>query len=188
MKVELSQVVSKWVGVTEQQLDNVFRDAHEMRAVLFFDEADALFGKRGEVRHGMDRYANLEVSYLLQKLEDPAFSGLYLFATNLSENLDPGFSRRFQFVVHFPRPNEEDRRRIWQLALPEHVRLSASVDLDRLSRLDMTGAAIISAARTAALLAASEGAAEISAAQLLDGIRRRFKHEGRMLLESDVSA
>jgi len=180
--------VSKWVGVTEQQLDEVFREAHELRAVLFFDEADSLLGKRGEVRHGVDRYANLEVSYLLQKLEDPGFSGLCLFATNLSENLDPAFSRRFQFVVHFPRPGLDDRSRIWRLVLPDRARLTADVDLDAFARLDMTGAGIVSAARTAALLAASSGEDRISAARILAGVQRQFRHEGRMLLESDLVA
>lgn len=186
MKVELSQVVSKWVGVTEQQLDCVFREAHEMRAVLFFDEADALFGKRGEVEHGVDRYANMEVSYLLQKLEDPAFSGLVLFATNLKENIDQAFTRRFQFVLHFPRPVEADRGKIWRLALPEHVTLSPDVNLDGLSRLDMTGASIMSAARTAALLAASSESREIAAEHIASGLQRQFRSEARVLLESEL--
>ena len=186
MKVELSQVVSKWVGVTEQQLDCVFREAHEMRAVLFFDEADALFGRRGEVEHGVDRYANMEVSYLLQKLEDPAFSGLVLFATNLKDNIDQAFTRRFQFVLHFPRPDEEHRGRIWRLALPEDARLAPDVDLDGFARLDMTGAGIVSAARTAALLAASNGASRITATHIADGVRRQFRGEARMLLESEI--
>lgn len=186
MKVELSQVVSKWVGVTEQQLDCVFREAHEMRAVLFFDEADALFGKRGEVENGVDRYANMEVSYLLQKLEDPSFSGLVLFATNLKDNIDQAFTRRFQFVLHFQRPLEEDRRKIWRLALPEHVRLSPDVNLDNYARLDMTGASIVSAARTAALLAASSGADEIGADHIENGVRRQFRSEARMLLDTEL--
>ncbi len=186
MKVELSQVVSKWVGVTEQQLDCLFREAHEMRAVLFFDEADALFGRRGEVEHGVDRYANMEVSYLLQKLEDPAFCGLVLFATNLKDNIDQAFTRRFQFMLHFPRPDEEDRRKIWRLALPEGVRLAPDVDLDGFARLDMTGAGIVSAARTAALLAASNGASRVTATHIADGVRRQFRGEARMLLESEI--
>jgi ATPase family associated with various cellular activities (AAA) len=187
MKVELSQVVSKWIGVTEQQLDCVFREAHDMRAVLFFDEADALFGKRGEVESGVDRYANMEVSYLLQKLEDPGFSGLVLFATNLKDNIDQAFTRRFQFVLHFHRPAESDRKRIWRLALPETSRLSPDVDLDGFARLDMTGASIVAAARTAALLAASSGANEISKPHIICGIQRQFRSEARMLLESELA-
>jgi hypothetical protein len=186
MKVELSQVVSKWVGVTEQQLDCVFREAHDMRAVLFFDEADALFGKRGEVESGVDRYANMEVSYLLQKLEDPGYSGLVLFATNLKDNIDQAFTRRFQFVLHFQRPTESDRKKIWRLALPEHANLAAEIDLDGLASLDMTGAAIVSAARTAALLAASSGASEITSLHLVSGVQRQFRSEARMLLDSEL--
>jgi len=186
MKVELSQVVSKWVGVTEQQLDCVFREAHEMRAVLFFDEADALFGKRGEVEHGVDRYANMEVSYLLQKLEDPAFAGLVLFATNLKDNIDQAFTRRFQFVIHFPRPVEEDRRKIWRLALPEPALLAPEINLDGFARLDMTGASIVSAARTAALIAASSHSREIAAAHIISGVQRQFRSEARMLLDSEL--
>ncbi|MGT2476681.1 ATP-binding protein [Paraburkholderia terrae] len=186
MKVELSQVVSKWVGVTEQQLDCVFREAHEMRAVLFFDEADALFGKRGEVEHGVDRYANMEVSYLLQKLEDPGFSGLVLFATNLKDNIDQAFTRRFHFVLNFPRPIEDDRRKIWRLALPKQVPLAPDVNLDGFARLEMTGAAIVSAARTAALLAVSAGSSEIGASHIVSGVQRQFRQEARMLLDSEI--
>jgi hypothetical protein len=186
MKVELSQVVSKWVGVTEQQLDCVFREAHAMRAVLFFDEADALFGKRGEVESGVDRYANMEVSYLLQKLEDPNFSGLVLFASNLKDNIDQAFTRRFQFVINFPRPTEADRRKIWRLALPEHGRLASGVDLNGFARLDMTGASIVASARTAALLAASSGASEINSSHIVSGLRRQFRGEARMLLDSEL--
>jgi hypothetical protein len=187
MKVDLSQVVSRWVGVTEQQLDCLFREANELRAVLFFDEADALFGKRGEVRHGVDRYANMEVSYLLQKLEDPSFDGLVLCATNLKDNLDTAFVRRFHFVLNFPRPDERDRKRIWRIALPPTAPLAEDVDLDALARLDMTGAAIVSAARTAALLAASSSEREIATAHLVSGVRRQFRHEARMLLDSDFN-
>jgi hypothetical protein len=186
MQVELSQVVSKWVGVTEQQLDCVFREAHDMRAVLFFDEADALFGKRGEVDSGVDRYANMEVSYLLQKLEDPNFSGLVLFATNLKDNIDQAFTRRFQFVLHFQRPSELDRRRIWRLALPRDARLAPDVDLDGFARLDMTGASIVAAARTAALLAASSDASEIGVPHIVTGVQRQYRNEARMLLDSEI--
>lgn len=184
MKVELSQVVSKWVGVTEQQLDCVFREAHDMRAVLFFDEADALFGKRGEIDSGVDRYANMEVSYLLQKLEDPDFSGLVLFATNLKDNIDQAFTRRFQFVLHFQRPSETDRRKIWRLALD--ARLAPNVDLDSFARLDMTGASIVAAARTAALLAASSDVSEIDVPHIVTGVQRQYRNEARMLLDSEI--
>lgn len=186
MKVELSQVVSRWVGVTEQQLDCVFREAAAMRAVLFIDEADALLGKRGEVRHGVDRYSNYEVAFLLQKMESSELLDLpILFATNLKDNIDSAFTRRFRFIIHFPRPTETDRRRIWRLALPEKAPLAPDVDLDRFAHLDMTGAGIVSAARTAALLAASQNGL-ISFAHLVDGVERQFRQEARMLLDADL--
>jgi hypothetical protein len=152
LKVDLSQVVSKWVGETEKNLEQAFRQAEQSQAVLFFDEADALFGKRGEVRHGTDRYANLEVGYLLQRLEGSA--ALAILASNLRENIDAAFTRRFHFAVNFARPGPAERRRLWRLAFPPEAPLAADVDVEALSRLDMTGAAIASAARTAALLAA----------------------------------
>ncbi|WP_249027319.1 ATP-binding protein, partial [Amycolatopsis lexingtonensis] len=109
LKVDLAQVVSKWVGETEKNMEEVFRQAEDSHAVLLFDEADALFGKRGEVKQGTDRYANLEVGYLLQRLE--ASNGLIILTSNLKENIDPAFTRRFHFVVHFPRPGVAERRR-----------------------------------------------------------------------------
>ena len=140
LKVDLAQVVSKWVGETEKNMETVFRQAEDSHAVLLFDEADALFGKRGEVKQGTDRYANLEVGYLLQRLE--ASDGLIILTSNLKENIDPAFTRRFHFVVHFPRPGVAERRRLWQLAFPPEAPLAADVDVDTLCRLDMTGAGI----------------------------------------------
>src|SRR6185436_6737246 len=119
---------------------------------------------RGEVQHGTDRYANLEVSYLLQKLEDHA--GLLILASNLKDQIDSAFTRRFQIAVHFPRPGQPERRRIWQIAFPLAAPLDPEVDLEFLSRLDLTGAGIVSIARTAALLAAEEGSASISMTHL----------------------
>ncbi|MFD5391591.1 ATP-binding protein, partial [Streptomyces sp. NPDC127074] len=136
LKVDLAQVVSKWVGETEKNMEIAFRQAEESHAVLLFDEADALFGKRGEVKHGTDRYANLEVGYLLQRLE--ASDGLVILTSNLKDNIDPAFTRRFHFVVHFPRPAAAERRRLWRLAFPEEAPLAPDVDLAALARLDMT--------------------------------------------------
>ncbi|URM88806.1 ATP-binding protein [Streptomyces sp. MRC013] len=120
LKVDLAQVVSKWVGETEKNMETAFRQAEESHAVLLFDEADALFGKRGDVKHGTDRYANLEVGYLLQRLE--ASDGLVILTSNLKDNIDPAFTRRFHFVVHFPRPGVAERRRLWRLAFPGRPR------------------------------------------------------------------
>jgi SpoVK/Ycf46/Vps4 family AAA+-type ATPase len=179
LSVDLSQVVSKWVGETEKNLESVFGQAEESHAVLFFDEADALFGKRGEVKHGTDRYANLEVGYLLQRLESS--DALIILASNLRENIDPAFTRRFHFAVHFSRPGPAERRRLWQLAFPAQAPLGPDVDLDALTRLDMTGAGIVSAARTAALLAADTGAGAISMRDVVHGVARQYQREARLL-------
>jgi SpoVK/Ycf46/Vps4 family AAA+-type ATPase len=150
--------------------------------VLFFDEADSLFAKRGEVRHGTDRYANLEVGYLLQRLE--ACTGLVVLATNLRENIDDAFSRRFDAILHFPRPAEDERRRIWELAVPGAT--LADVDVDMLARLDMTGAGIVATARTAALLAANEQAETIAMRHAVLATARQFRREGRVLSPSQL--
>ena len=179
LKVDLARVVSKWVGETEKNLDTVFREAEESHAVLFFDEADSLFGKRGEVQHGTDRYANLEVGFLLQRLED--YFGLVILASNLKDQIDAAFTRRFHVIVHFPLPRIAERRRMWQLAFPPDAPIDGTVDLDMLQQLDMTGAGIVSAARTAALLAADEDSPNISMSHVVRGVGRQFRREARIL-------
>jgi hypothetical protein len=184
LKVDLAQVVSKWVGETEKNMEAVFQQAEDSHAVLLFDEADALFGKRGEVKHGTDRYANLEVGYLLQRLE--ASDGLIILTSNLKENIDPAFTRRFHFVVHFPRPSVAERRRLWQLAFPPEAPLSSDFDVDVLCRLDMTGAGITSAARTAALAAADAGASAIGMRHVVRGVSRQFQREARLFRPAEL--
>lgn len=184
LKVDLARVVSKWVGETEKNLESVFREAEESHSVLFFDEGDALFGKRGEVQHGTDRYANLEVSYLLQKLEDHA--GLLILASNLKDQIDNAFTRRFHVALHFPRPAEPERRRIWQIAFPPSAPLDTEADLDTLARLDLTGAGIVSIARTAALLAADAGSAVISMPHLVQATARQYRRETRILAPAEL--
>ncbi|CAL9316647.1 AAA family ATPase [Streptomyces sp. SudanB25_2051] len=184
LKVDLAQVVSKWVGETEKNMETAFRQAEESHAVLLFDEADALFGKRGDVKHGTDRYANMEVGYLLQRLE--ASDGLVILTSNLRDNIDPAFTRRFHFVVHFPRPGAAERRRLWRLAFPAQAPLAADVDLDTLARLDMTGAGITAAARTAALAAADGGADTIGMRHVVRGVARQFQREARLLRPSEL--
>lgn len=184
VKIDLAQVVSKWVGETEKNLDIVFDEADHGNAVLFFDEAEALFGKRGEVRHGTDRYANLEVSYLLQRLE--AHDGLVLLASNLKGEIDDAFTRRFHSVLYFARPGEVERRRLWQLGLPPSVPLCDDVDIGLLAKLELTGAGIVAAVRSAALRAAQAAAPHISAADLVFGIARQFQRESRLLTPTDL--
>jgi ATPase family protein associated with various cellular activities (AAA)/winged helix domain-containing protein len=184
LKIDLARVVSKWVGETEKNLETAFREAEESHSILFFDEADALFGKRGEVSHGVDRYANLEVSYLLQRLEE--HPGLVILASNLRDEIDEAFVRRFHVILHFPRPSVDERARIWRLALPPEAPLGADVNVAALARLDLTGAGIVGTARTAALLAADEGAAAILMRHFVHAARRQFAREARLLTGADL--
>jgi AAA+ superfamily predicted ATPase len=184
LKIDLAQVVSKWVGETEKNLESAFQQAENSHAVLFFDEADALFGKRGDVKQGMDRYANLEVGFLLQRLEQS--DSLVILASNLKENIDPAFTRRFHYIVQFPRPGLEERRRIWRVSFPPEAPLASDVDLDALAQLDMTGAAISSAARSAALLAADADRLLITAADVIGGVSRQYQRESRLLRSEDL--
>jgi hypothetical protein len=179
LKVDLSQVVSKWVGETEKNLETVFAHAENHQALLFFDEADALFGKRGDIKQGIDRYANLEVGFLLQRLERS--DAMVILASNLRENLDKAFTRRFHYIVHFPRPEMPERERMWRLAFPPNAPLTADADLSAMARLDMTGASISGAARAAALLAADTGGQVIETSHIVRGIRRQFAREARLL-------
>src|SRR5207253_1816827 len=116
---DLSAVVSKYIGQTEKNLRKLFDAAEQGGAILFFDEADALFGKRSEVKDSHDRYANIEINYLLQRME--AFSGLAILATNMKSALDPAFMRRLRFIVNFPFPGPAERRQMWHKALPPEV-------------------------------------------------------------------
>ncbi len=185
LKVDLARVVSKWIGETEKNLDLVFTEAHDSHAVLFFDEAEALFGARGDVRHGTDRYANLEVSYLLQRLEDHA--GVVVLATNLRDKIDPAFMRRFHAVIGFPRPSEKERRRMWQRVFTPEIPLAGDLDVPLLARFDLTGAGIVGAAQTAALLAAREDA-PVAMRHVVHGLVRQFQREARVLSRTDLGA
>lgn len=184
LKIDLSRVVSKWVGETEKHLEQAFSEAEDSHAVLFFDEADALFGKRGEVQHGVDRYANLEVSYLLQRLE--AYDGLVILASNLRDNIDAAFTRRFQIVLQFPRPQPAERRRIWEIAFPKAAPMEDGVDFELLSQLDLTGAGIVGSAQTAAMLTIEENSAVITKAHIVRAIARQFRREARLLTKSEL--
>jgi hypothetical protein len=179
MIVDLSQLVSKWIGETEKNLDAVFTEAEASSCVLFFDEADSIFGQRGEVTRGADRYANLEVGYLLQRLE--RYEGLVILASNLRANLDQAFTRRFHHVVHFPRPSEAQRRRLWELALGPPVQLDEEVDLDLLAALDLTGAGIAAIVRSAALAVHADGRGSLAVADVLTATSKQFQREARLL-------
>jgi SpoVK/Ycf46/Vps4 family AAA+-type ATPase len=176
-RVDLSQIVSKYIGETEKNLDQIFTAAENSNAILFFDEADALFGKRSEVRDAHDRYANLEISYLLQKMEE--YEGVSILATNLRQNLDEAFVRRLQAIVEFPFPDEEYRRRIWQLAFPSEAPLADDVEFEGLAReIRLAGGNIKNMALAAAFLAAADGGT-IRMTHLLQAARREHQKLGR---------
>jgi AAA+ superfamily predicted ATPase len=178
-KIDLSGVVSKYIGETEKNLDRIFSAAEDANAILFFDEADALFGKRSEVRDSHDRYANIEISYLLQKMEE--YEGLAILATNLKANLDESFTRRLAFTIHFPFPDEADRRRIWGGIWPAQIELDKSVDLNFLAgRFKLSGGNIKNIALAAAFLAASDGG-RVTMSHLLHATRREYQKLGKPL-------
>jgi AAA+ superfamily predicted ATPase len=176
-RIDLSQTVSKYIGETEKNLDRVFRAAESVAAVLFFDEADALFGKRSEVKDAHDRFANQEVSYLLQQMDE--YEGVAVLATNLSRNLDEAFVRRLQFIVEFPFPDEEHRLRIWQAVFPDTAPRAANVDLPALARsVRLSGGHIRNIALSAAF-AAADGEGVISMAHLWHAARREYQKIGQ---------
>ena len=153
-RIDLSQVVSKYIGETEKNLARIFATAEGAGAILLFDEADALFGKRSEVQDSHDRYANIEVSYLLQRME--TYTGLSILTTNLKDALDKAFLRRLRFIVQFAYPNADQRRQIWQRAFPAELP-TQGLDFDRLGQYDLTGGAIRNVALAAAFFAARDG-------------------------------
>ncbi len=183
-RVDLSSVVSKYVGETEKNLERIFQAAEQGEVVLLFDEADALFGKRSEVRDAHDRYANVEVAYLLQRLE--TYAGLAILTTNLSGNLDEAFMRRLDCAVDFPFPEEPERLAIWRRSLPPAAPLAEDVDLPFLARqFRLAGGHIRNTALTAAFLAAPE-AGPIGMTHLLRAIRREYQKLGKLLTEADT--
>ena len=183
LSVDLSLVVSKYIGETEKNLSQVFDAAEGFAALLFFDEADALFGKRTGVQDAHDRYANIEVNYLLQRLE--AFEGLALLSTNLLQGMDEAFLRRFDQLVGFRRPGIAERRSIWQLHLPRD-QLSGDVDAVELARLfDLSGGEIRNAALTAAYGAAAANQ-PINRERLWEAVRREYAKSGTPMPDPDL--
>jgi AAA+ superfamily predicted ATPase len=179
--IDLSSLVSKYIGETEKNLDRVFRAARGAGAILFFDEADALFGKRSEVKDAHDRYANIEVAYLLQQLD--AHDGVVVLATNLSRNLDAAFSRRMRYVVDFPLPGEADRLRLWRGIFPAEAPLEADVDLEFVAtRFALAGGDIRNVALEAAYLAAADGVRDRSATPTI-GMRHVVRATARQLIK-----
>lgn len=180
-KIDLSTVVSKYIGETEKNLARIFSEAETSNAILFFDEADALFGKRSEVRDSHDRYANLEISYLLQRME--AYEGMAILASNLRKNMDEAFLRRLHFIVEFPFPGRQQRREIWTTIWPELTPRSESLDVNFLAdRFELTGGSIRNVALAAAFQAAADGGV-VTMCHVLQGIRREYRKMGEVSAE-----
>ena len=182
-KIDLATVVSKYIGETEKNLDRIFKEAQDSNSILFFDEADAIFGKRSEVRDSHDRYANIEIAYLLQKMEE--YQGIVILATNLRKNLDEAFARRMHFSVEFPFPEEENRFCIWQKAFPETAPLSQDIDLIFMARqFKITGGNIKNIALSAAFLAV-EDSGMVTMEHLIRATKREYQKMGKLCTEAD---
>jgi AAA+ superfamily predicted ATPase len=184
--IDLAGVVSKYIGETEKNLSRIFAAAETANAILFFDEADALFGKRTEVRDSHDRYANVEISYLLQRLE--AHEGIVILASNLRKNMDEAFVRRLHATIEFPFPDEQHRRRIWETIWPRETPLADDLDFATLARrFELAGGSIRNVALAAAFLAADDGRV-VTNEHVLRAIRRELQKIGKVLTESELRA
>ncbi|GAA3638721.1 ATP-binding protein [Microlunatus ginsengisoli] len=181
--VNLATVVDKYIGETEKNLERIFAEAGGVNAVLFFDEADAIFGKRSDVRDAHDRYANIESAYLLQRLE--TFDGLAVLATNLRANIDEAFTRRLDAILDFPEPTPELRRSLWQRCLAPPLPLGDDIDYDFLAAsFDFAGGNIRSASTTAAYLAAADGSPVVML-HLVAAVEQEYRKLGRLVLERE---
>jgi SpoVK/Ycf46/Vps4 family AAA+-type ATPase len=181
--VNLATVVDKYIGETEKNLERIFAEAGGVNAVLFFDEADAIFGKRSDVRDAHDRYANIESAYLLQRLE--TFDGLAVLATNLRANIDDAFTRRLDAIIDFPEPTVELRVSLWQRCLAPPLPLGDDIDYQFLAAsFEFAGGNIRSASTTAAYLAAAEGVS-VGMQQLVAAVEQEYRKLGRLVLERE---
>jgi hypothetical protein len=180
-RIDLSQVVSKYIGETEKNLSRLFDAAEDGGAILFFDEADSLFGKRSEVKDSHDRYANIEINYLLQRME--SFNGLAILATNMKSALDPAFMRRLRFIVDFPYPGPTERKNMWLKVFPPETMVE-DLDFNRLAKLALTGGGIHNIALNAAFLAAAAGT-PVTMQLIMDAARTEFRKGDKLIIENN---
>lgn len=181
-RVDVSMLVSKYIGETEKQLAKLFNKAENKNWILFFDEADAIFGKRTSVKDSHDKYANQEVSYLLQRIE--TFSGLIILASNFKNNMDKAFTRRFHSCIQFNNPKHEERLRIWQQNLPEQLQLE-DIDLEQIAqRYELTGSNIMNIIQDVSLktIALKEPGYKVSVDMLLDSIKKEYVKEDKIFM------
>jgi SpoVK/Ycf46/Vps4 family AAA+-type ATPase len=179
-RIDLSRVISKYIGETEKNLSKLFDKAENKDWILFFDEADALFGKRTDIRDAHDKYANQEVAYLLQRVE--GYNGLVILATNQRANVDDAFSRRFQSIIHFPMPRVQERLALWQKAFPPQVAVAESVDWNAVAtRFELTGAGIMNVVQYCLIGALADGTRQVSEQAIEQAVLREYNKEGKIV-------
>ena len=179
-RIDLSRVVSKYIGETEKNLSHLFDKAVDKNWILFFDEADALFGKRTDIRDAHDKYANQEVAYLLQRIE--SYDGLVILATNQRGNIDDAFTRRFQAIIHFPMPGIEEREEIWRKAFPPQIEIATDINWNQIAtRYELTGAGIINVAHYCAVEVLASKVFQLSLQLLETAIMREYIKEGKVV-------
>lgn len=179
-RVDLSMVISKYIGETEKNLEKVFKKAENKNWILFFDEADALFGKRTNISDSHDKYANQEIAYLLQRLED--YPGLVILASNMRSNVDEAFTRRLQCIIHFQKPQFRERVRLWAEAFSAQCVPPSREELERIAQqYDLSGGSIVNVVQYASLMALNRRENEITIADILDGIRKEYRKEGKTM-------
>jgi AAA+ superfamily predicted ATPase len=179
-RIDLSMVISKYIGETEKNLEKVFKRAENKNWILFFDEADALFGKRTTITDSHDKYANQEIAYLLQRLED--YPSLVILATNMLYNIDVGFMRRLQVVVQFPKPQTKERQLLWQNTFSPKATFAEDVNFDQIARqYDLSGGSIVNVVQYASLMALSRNETQITHSDIVQGVRKEYMKEGKVL-------
>jgi hypothetical protein len=185
-RIDLASVVSKYIGETEKNLGRIFQEAESANCILLFDEADALFGKRSEVKDAHDRYANIEINYLLQRMED--YEGIVILTTNMLKNLDAAFTRRIQYTIEFPLPDERQREQLWAAVFPADTPKGGDLDLDYLARrFKLSGANIKNVALNSAFLAAANGG-QVDMGHVVTALEREYRKLGKLISRSEFGA
>ena len=173
-------VISKYIGETEKNLEKVFAKAEHKNWILFFDEADALFGKRTSISDAHDKYANQEIAYLLQRLED--YNGLVILSSNMRSNVDEAFGRRLQSIVHFPIPKFSQRLKLWEQTFSRHSSLHEDVNLEWIAeKFELAGGSIINIVQYASLMALHRNENIIRNTDIMEGIKKEFRKEGKTI-------
>ena len=178
--MDLSTIISKYIGETEKNLERIFTEAQNSNVILFFDEADSLFGRRSEVGSSHDRYANIEVGYLLQRIE--IYDGIVLMATNLGANLDEAFARRINFIIDFPFPDEETRLRLWKLLLPDNIDKDSDIYLEPFAYTYKIAGGNIRNAVVWAIYEAARNKRTLGIDDLLHGVEREYQKMGKVFV------